>query len=83
MLDPLPQPCSSLFILSCLSPPPHVLALMISYHIPSQKKFQDAYEFLNEKSRSEKGNELLFVNLTNTIILIEFNIYMEGKSKDN
>ena len=72
MLDPLPP---TLFIpvhfilslshhLNILS---HVLALMMSYHIPSQKKFQDAYEILNEKSGSEKGNELFFVNLTYTI----------------
>ena len=35
---------------STAPPPQHVFALMMSYPTPSQKKFQDAYEFLNENS---------------------------------
>ena len=38
-----------------------MFALMMSYPTPSQKKFQDAYEFLNKKSGSEKRKELFFV----------------------
>ena len=52
-----------------------MLALMISYPTYYQKKFQDAYEFLDEKSRSEKRKELFFVNPTYTITLSDV-IYM-------
>ena len=56
----VPSPCSSLFILH-VSPNPiqHIVAL-VSYPTPSQKKFQDGYEFLNEKSGSEKKENIFF-----------------------
>ena len=45
-----------MFILYVYTPSPspsqQMFALMMSYPTPSQKKFQDPYEFLNEKSGS-------------------------------
>ena len=55
-----PPPCSFLFILHVtLFLPQHMFSL-VSYPSPSSKRFHDAYEFLNEKSRSEKRENNFF-----------------------
>ena len=55
-----------------LPSPQHMLALMMSYPNPSQRKFKDAYKFLNENSGNEKRKELFFVNSTYTITIKMF-----------
>ena len=62
--------------------PQHMFALVI-YPKLSEKTLQDAYEFLNEKSGSEKReNNYIFVNSTYKITMFLTQIYIYNKNKN-
>ena len=57
--------------------------ILVSYPAPLSKKFREAYEFLNEKSGTEKKEKKLFfckLNIKNYNVFLHSYIYNDNKN---